>query len=283
LNNYSNNLTVNKLTKKSKEIKATCVKMAYNARESHLSSALSCADILTVLFGGWLRYSQGSLSGSIKRDRFVMSKGHGCSAMYSAMAAFGIIPVETLETYCCTDSSLPNHPCKFAMPKLEISSGSLGHGLGIACGMLYGARLDQNDDARAIVLMGDGECNEGSVWEAAMFAAAKNLRNLLAIVDYNGTQAVGRSDDLMGHASLEEKFRSFGWEALSIDGNNIASILEVLKRIPLSLDKPSAIIAKTICGSGVSFMEDNQVWFYRRPDKDDLENALSELGEPPLI
>jgi len=270
------------LEKMASRIRATCVKMAFNAGETHVSSALSCVEILTALFGSFLNYYDGRKSCKLERDRFIMSKGHGCSALYAAMAAFSIIPQEMLKEYAQTDSFLPNHPCKYALPHLEISSGSLGHGLGIAGGILYGLRLDHNATSRAVVLMSDGECNEGSVWEAAMFGAAQKLVNLLAIVDCNGSQAVGRSDALMGFTSLEEKFRSFGWEAISVNGNNISVLVDALNKFPFSPEKPSVIIANTVSGAGVSFMEKDQVWFYRSPSKHDLDRALVEIGEEPF-
>lgn len=271
------------LTQLAGRIRATCIKMAFHARESHVSSSLSCVELLTVLFGGFLNYCDGAKSGNSGRDRFIMSKGHGCSALYAAMAAFGIISPEMLREYSQTGSALPNHPCKHALPHLEISSGSLGHGLGIATGILYGLRLNRNDTSRGVVLMSDGECNEGSVWEAAMFGAARKLSNLLAIVDYNGSQAVGRSDEIMGFTSLEEKFRSFGWNAVQINGNDVGAIVDALDKFPFSPDKPSAIIAKTASGAGVSFMENDPVWFYRCPSENDLKNALDEIGEEPLF
>jgi len=270
------------LEKMAGRIRATCVKLAFNAGETHVSSALSCVEILTALFGSFLSYYDGRKSCILERDRFIMSKGHGCSALYAAMAGFGIMPHETLKEYAQTDSLLPNHPCKYALPHLEMSSGSLGHGLGIAAGILYGLRLDHNTTSRAIVLMSDGECNEGSVWEAAMFGAAQKLVNLLAIVDDNGSQAVGRSDALMGFTSLEEKFGSFGWEVISVDGNNINVLVNALNKFPFSPEKPSVIIANTVSGAGVSFMEGEQVWFYRSPSNQDLDRALDEIGEEPF-
>jgi len=276
-------VSLDTMEKMAGRIRATCVKMAHVGDESHLSSALSCVDILTALFGGWLKYEKGASGTNFQRDRFILSKGHGCSALYATLAAYGHIPVDTLSDYSCTDSPLPNHPCKFALPELEISSGSLGHGLGIATGLLYGARLSGKESVRAVVLMGDGECNEGSVWEAAMFAVAQRLHNLLAIVDNNGTQAVGRSDELMGFTSLEEKFVSFGWKAVTVNGNNVKDVWQALQTVPLSSKRPTAIIAKTVSGAGVSFMENDQVWFYRRPDDDDFYNAMKELKQDPIF
>lgn len=270
------------LSKIAGKIRATCLKMAFEAKETHISSALSCVDILAVLFGQFLDFCDGAKSCESKRDRFIMSKGHGCSALYAALAAFDIIAPDMVSGYSRTDSPLPNHPCKHALPHLEISSGSLGHGLGIAGGILYGLRLDKNTTSRAVVLMSDGECNEGSVWEGAMFGASQKLSNLLAIVDNNGTQAVGRSDVLMGFTSLEEKFRSFGWEAVTVDGNDIGALANVMGTFPFSSEKPSAIIAKTESGAGVSFMEKDQSWFYRGLSEDDFSRALTEIGEKPI-
>lgn len=275
-------LETEELKKLAGRIRATCVKMAFDTKETHVSSALSCVEILTVLFGAFLNYCDGGKSNKSQRDRFIMSKGHGCSALYAAMAAFGIISPEMLKEYSQTNSALPNHPCKYALPHLEISSGSLGHGLGIAGGILYGLKLDRNATSRAVVLMSDGECNEGSVWEAAMFAAAQKFTNLLAVVDCNGSQAVGRSDILTGFTSIEQKFRSFGWEAVSVNGNDVGLLVEAFNKFPFSSEKPSVIIANTVGGSGVSFMEKNQAWFYRSPTRDDLDKALIEIGEEPF-
>lgn len=273
---------VEKLNIISRKIRSTCLQMAFDAKETHISSALSCVNILTVLFGQFLNYCDGAKSCESKRDRFIMSKGHGCSALYAAMAAFGIISPEMLCGYSQTDSALPNHPCKYALPQLEVSSGSLGHGLGIAGGILYGLRLNRNTTSRAVVLMSDGECNEGSVWEGAMFGSSQKLNNLLAIVDNNGSQAVGQSDVIMGFTSLEKKFRSFGWEAITIDGNDIGILVDVLSTFPFSSEKPSAIIANTVSGAGVSFMEKDQSWFYRNISENEFTRALKEIGENPI-
>ena len=255
--------------------------MAHDARQGHLASALSCVDIIVALYYHWLRVSP-DVPNDPARDRFIMSKGHGCTALYAALADRGFIPQEWLKRYAEFDGPLPNHPCKHALPILECSSGSLGHGLGIATGMLYGLRL-QNVKTRAIVLMSDGECNEGSVWEAAMFARAHRMENLLAIVDYNKIQAVGRSDELMGFTSLEEKFCAFGWGACTINGRDIAEIITALDKFPFQAGYPSAIIAETVKGAGISFMEDDVVWHYRKPSDQDLEKALRELEVEPMV
>lgn len=269
------------LEQKARQLRATCIQLAHNGGEGHLSSALSCIDILVALYYCWLNvYPHDPINP--QRDRFFMSKGHGVTALYAVMADTCFIPRDWLLKYAKTDSPLPNHPCKYALPILELSTGSLGHGLGIATGALYGLRLDKNY-SRAIVLLSDGECNEGSVWEAAMFAAAQKLDNLLAIIDHNGVQAVGRSDEIMGFTSLEQKFQSFGWSAITINGNNLSEIISTLDKFPFEKGHPSAIIAKTISGKGVSFMEDQILWHYRTPSLEEVQMALIELGEHPIF
>jgi len=272
--------SISQLEEKARQIRATCVQMAFEGREGHLSSALSCTDLVVALYSGWLNVSPDEPRDP-GRDRFYFSKGHACTALYAVLADRGFLPVQSLSTYAKTGSALPNHACRHALPILEVSSGSLGHGLGIAAGALYGLRLDGNK-ARAVVLMSDGECNEGSVWEAAMFAAAQRLDRLLAIVDNNGLQAVGRSDALMGYTSLEEKFRAFGWAARTVNGNSMSEITAALGGVPFEAGRPSAIIARTRGGYGVDFMEDQVLWHYRTPSCEDLQRALSKLGRPPL-
>ncbi len=271
----------NALEMAAKRMRATCIQMAHDGKEGHLKSALSCIDILAALYGHWLRVSPDDPSDP-DRDRFLLSKGHAVTALYAALAEYGFIPREILSQYAKTDSALPNHACKHALPILEISSGSLGYGLGMATGMLYGFRLDGYNDRRAAVLMSDGECNEGSVWEAAMFAAAQKLDGLLAIVDNNNFQAVGQFDQLTGNMPLEDKFRSFGWAARVVDGNSISELIEALDDFPFEDDRPSAIIAKTVSGKGVSFMEGELFWHYRCPSDEDLARALVELGVSPI-
>jgi transketolase len=275
--------TLEELEMKARKIRATCVQMAYDAQETHLSSALSCADILTVLFGGFLDYKKGAMSKDENRDRFILSKGHACSALYATMASFGIISTDLLKTYGHTDSPLSNHPCKHVFPYLEVSTGSLGHGLGIAGGIGYSLKLKGNSKNIIAVLMSDAECNEGSVWEAAMFAVAKKLNNLMVIIDYNGTQAVGKSDDIMGYTSIEEKFISFGWDACTVDGNSIQEFKNALSNFDYPKNfKPLAVIAKTKTAAGIKLMEGKHFWYYRRPTRDDLKEALYELNEKPL-
>jgi transketolase len=268
------------LEAQARRIRATCVQMAHEGREGHLSGTLSCVDLLVALFHGWLRVDPAHPKHP-GRDRFIFSKGHAASALYAIMADSGFFPKEWLLRYAKDNTPLPNHPCAHALPILECSSGSLGQGLGIGTGMSYGMRL-AGIDSRVVVLMSDGECNEGSVWEAAMFAAANRLDQVLAVVDNNGVQAVGRSDELMGHTSLAEKFRAFGWSAQTIDGNCMREIVETLAGVPFEPGRPSAIVARTTGGAGVSFIQDDVLWHYRVPSDDDLRRALDELLAKPI-
>ena len=268
------------LIEKARELRATCVQLAHDGREGHLNGALSSVDLVSAIYSGWLNVSPQDPKDE-NRDRFIFSKGHACTSLYAVLADRGFISKEALVTYAKDKTQLPSHPCVHALPVLECSSGSLGHGLGVAAGRAYGLRLKKSS-ARVVALLSDGECNEGSTWEAAMFAAANDLDNLLVVVDYNRVQSVGRTDVLNGYTSFEDKFRAFGWGVQTVDGHDYREILDALDSFPFSPGRPSAIIAQTIAGAGVSFMEDQVLWHYRVPSKDDLENALAELGALPL-
>lgn len=261
-------------------MRATCIRMAHDGREGHLKSALSCIDLLATLYGGWLQIDPDNPRAP-DRDRFLLSKGHAVTALYAALAEYGHISPDLLATYAQPGGALPNHACRHALPLLEISSGSLGHGLGMASGMAYGMELDGHG-GRVVVLMSDGECNEGSVWESAMFAAARRLDRVVAIVDNNNMQAVGRNDEISGGMPLDDKFRAFGWAARTIDGHDLTQIAAALDALPFEPGKPSAIIARTVGGSGVSFMEDQMLWHYRSPSAAEVEQAIAELGVAPL-
>jgi transketolase len=266
------------LERKARAVRASVLQMAYDGKEGHLSASLAYVDLAVALYHTWLRVDPKN-PGDPNRDRFILSKGHGCTGLYAVLAERGFMPRSTLRDYNVPGKCLPNHPCQHALPLLEMSAGSLGHGLGVATGMLVGLRL-KGSPARAAVLMGDGECNEGSVWEAAMFAAAQRLDHLVAIVDYNGIQAVGKSDEIMGHTSLAKKFEAFGWAAREIDGSNMQTVVDTLAALPFEKGRPSAIVAHT--RMGVSFMEGDVLWHYRKPSAEELARALAELGERPI-
>ncbi len=270
-------IDINTLNKMAREVRATTVQMAHDGREGHLNGAMSCVEILVALF----HRSLNTCPTDEARDRFIFSKGHACASYYAVMAQCGLIPVDYIRNYATNDCHLPSHPCKHALPVLDCSSGSLGHGLGVGAGMAYARKLEEKC-GKVVVLTSDGECNEGSTWEAATFAKAKSLDNLLCIVDNNGIQSVGRTDELNGSTPIEEKFAAFGWAVRNVDGHNICDLLKVLDEFPFENGRPSAIIAKTVAGRGVSFMEDQVLWHYRVPSDDDLQNALKELDAQPM-
>ena len=247
-----------------KRIRSKCVQMSHDSGEGHLNGALSCVDILVALHKRFLR----------PFDRFYFSKGHCCSALYATYAEMGYIPKEWLDTYATPGSPLTPHPDIQMLPLLGMSAGSLGHGLGIAAGAAY-ALKQADSPARCVVLMGDGECNEGSVGEAAQFARAQNLDNLIVIVDYNGVQSVGKTDDISGSTNLEEKFKAFGWNAITVNGHSYSQLTYYLINQP---SKPHVVIAKTVSGKGVKFMEDDVLWHYKIPNDEEVRLALEELS-----
>ena len=254
---------------KANRIRSTIIKMAHDAKEGHLQGALSCADILLALYNG----------GMNEGDKLYFSKGHAAAALYAVWADKGIIPIEELKTYCKPGSMLASHPSKASLPLLEISSGSLGMGLGVASGAAYGLKMKESN-ARCFVIMGDGECNEGSVWEAVMFAKAQRLNNLIAIVDNNNQQSVGRHTHINGNVSLARKFKGFGWCVKEINGHSFYQLGKALEENSFSKCSPTAIICKTIGGKGIPFMENNILWHYRVPSDEDLEDSKKILGEP---
>jgi transketolase len=259
--------------KVSTELRYEVIKMSHRAKAAHLASSLSCVDILTVLYGSVLKFDSDYLKAP-DRDRFILSKGHAAAALYAALAFKGIIDPNDLLNYGKEGSLLEEHPS----PKLngvEAATGSLGHGLPIANGMALSAKIS-GIKFRVFVLMSDGECNEGSVWEAAMFAATHELNNLIAIVDYNKWQATGRSDEVMKLAPFVDKWASFGWDVLVVDGHDYQ---ELFNAITLRKEKrPRMIIAHTVKGKGVSFMEDDNNWHYRVPTAEEVQAARLELG-----
>lgn len=276
---FKDAVTPDFLKRKSQELKATCIRLAHDGKEGHLNGALSSVDLLIALYYGFLNVNPAHPDAP-ERDRLLFSKGHACTSLYAILADRGFFPKEWLARYATDDSPLPSHPCKHALPCLEVSAGSLGHGLGVGAGIAYSHKLRGNP-GRVVALISDGECNEGSTWEAATFGAQHNLSNLVVVVDYNGVQSVGRAPQLLGDIdSVENRFRAFGWEACQVDGHNIPATIAALGKIPFNEQKPSAIIAKTRAGSGVSFMEDQVLWHYRVPSDEEVKKAMQELNQP---
>jgi len=257
------------------EFRARVVEMSHAAKAAHLASALSCIDILAVLYQSVLRLDSSQPNWE-DRDRFILSKGHAAAALYVALAYKGFLSEEQLSSYGKPGSYLEEHPS----PKLkgvEAATGSLGHGLPNGCGIALAGRI-KNQDYKTFVLMSDGECNEGAVWEAALFAAANKLGNLCAFVDFNKWQATGRSREVLALDPLAEKFSSFGWQVHEIDGHDHQQILNATKSVSSDNEKPTMIVCHTIKGKGVSFMEDNNNWHYRIPTAKEVDLAKKELG-----
>ena len=247
----------------------------FRSKSSHIGSGFSCADILTVLYGGWLNISPDSIKDS-NRDRFILSKGHAAATYYATLAEYGFIPKEWLQSYCQFGSKLGGH-VSHTVPGVEFSSGSLGHGLPAGVGMALGAKRARKD-YRVVVLMSDGEMDSGAKWEAIMMAAAQHLNNLLAIIDRNRLQAMGFTKDVIPLGDLAQKFEAFGWATRTIDGHNFEAIKKTLDQFPFMAEKPSVIIADTIKGKGVSFMENRLEWHYKSPNEDEFKEAMEELN-----
>jgi transketolase len=237
------------------------------------------AEILAVLYGRVLRLDPSRPDWE-SRDRFVLSKGHACAGLYAALAESGFLSQSELDTFYEDGSRLSGHATHTGVAGMECSTGSLGHGLSIACGMALAART-ATAPYRVFAVLSDGECNEGSVWEAALFAGHHRLSNLTAVVDYNRIQSLGRTADILDLDPLDAKWASFGWEVVEVDGHSVDALHAKLSQVPLTADKPTCVIARTVKGKGVSFMENTLLWHYRSPAGEELAAALTELGEPP--
>ncbi len=258
-----------------KKIRAHVLRMVHRANASHAATCLSAADILAVLYSGILQVDP-SRPDWPDRDRFILSKGHGCAAVYAVLAERGFFPKEWLETYCQDGARLPGHITSLGIPGVEVSTGSLGHGLSIGCGMVVAGK-GNGQDYRVFVLLSDGECDEGSTWEAALFAPHHHLDNLIAIVDYNKIQSFGTVKEVLDLEPLATKWQAFGWAVREIDGHDFRQIENALKSAPFKISQPSCIIAHTIKGKGVSFMENQLAWHYKSPNAEQLHQALAEL------
>lgn len=257
-----------------REIRYRLIRLSHKAKSAHLAGALSCVDLLVALYWRILRIDPSNPIDP-SRDRLVFSKGHAVSALYAVLARRGFFSEELLTHYNKPGAKLPEQPCPGLTPGVEWATGSLGHGLGVGLGMARASKIQKNPHA-TFVIMSDGECQEGSVWEAAMLAPRLDLAPLTVLVDLNGWQATGRSREIMQMEPLAEKWTTFGWDACEIDGHSIPDILAALER-PRD-HRPRAIIARTIKGKGASFIEDDNNWHYRSPSAEEVEKAASELG-----
>lgn len=257
-------------------IRGCVIDMSHRAETAHLGGALSVVDILVAAYWGVLSQDPKKPQDP-NRDRLIFSKGHAISAFYATLAHRGFFPINLLDTFAVPGGSLPEHPSPSCVPGLEVATGSLGHGLPIGLGMAWAAR-QQGRPSRVFVVISDGEANEGSVWEAALLAPAQKLGNLAVIIDYNKWQATGRTHEIMAMNPLKEKWQAFGWNAVEVDGHDVAALADALSRVPDPSGKPLAVVAHTVKGKGVSFMEDDNNWHYRIPTADEVRRAKSELG-----
>jgi transketolase len=259
------------------KIRSHALRMVHKANASHIGTALSMADILSVLYTRVLRVDPHRPDWP-ERDRLIVSKGHGASALYAALAERGFFSVELLDDYCKDGSKLMGH-ISHHVPGVEVSTGSLGHGLPIGCGMALAAKREGRPQ-RIFVILSDGELDEGSTWESALFAPQHQLDNLVAIVDYNKLQSFGTVKEVLDLEPLPAKWAAFRWSVAEIDGHDYTQLEDALCRVPLQEGKPTVIIAHTVKGKGVSFMENRLAWHYKSPDKEQLALALREVELP---
>ena len=259
-----------------RRLRSHSLRMISRAKTSHIGSCLSVADILAVLYGRVLRVDpkQPSLA---SRDRLIVSKGHAAAIVYAAVAEAGFMPVERLEEFARNGGQLYGHVTHGGVPGIEMSSGSLGHGLPVGAGMaLTGKRA--GEPWRVFGVMSDGELDEGSNWEAMLFAGHHQLDNLTIIVDYNKIQSLDWVEKTLRLEPLADKFRAFGWSVREVDGHDVKELTSALEMVPLDAGKPNAIIAHTIKGKGVSWMEGKVLWHYKQPTPDELVTALEEVA-----
>lgn len=258
-----------------KRVRRVVLRMVHETGSPHIGSAFSCVEALVALFDRAMNVSPDATDDP-GRDRFIMSKGHACAALYAVLAEFGFCTDDDVCGFAADDGVFEEHPSMDTARGIEVTTGSLGHGLSIGAGMALAGAID-GAPYRVFVLMSDGELNEGSVWEAVMFAAQHRLANLVALVDANGMQALGHTRDIIDLEPIAEKWRAFGWHVIESDGHDFDSIGGALSS--LSPDRPNVIVLKTVKGKGVSFMEDDILWHYRAPDEREYELALEELAE----
>ena len=263
-------------------IRRNGLEMTHISHGSHIGSVLSVAEIIAVLYSSVLNVDPKEPK-KPNRDRLILSKGHAGSAVYAALAETGFFPVEQLKTHYANGSILSGHVSHKGVPGVEVSTGALGHGLGIGVGMALGAKMD-GASWRTYVVLGDGECDEGSVWESALQAAQYKLDRLIAVVDYNHMQSLSTVEDTLRLEPFEQKWKDFGWNTESVDGHDTEALKAAFDRAKENAGsrKPSVILAHTVKGKGISFMENNILWHYRTPQGEEYEAALKELeaGRP---
>lgn len=267
----------NALEKSAYNIRRHIVNTIVNNGEGHGGGALSCADILSVLYFSVMKQDESAPAGS-GSDKFILSAGHKCLAIYATLVEKGIVDVSVLDTYNKLGSPIPGHPDATKLPGIEFSTGSLGHGLSLGCGYATAAKM-KNASFRTFVLMGDGEQGEGSNWEAAAFAAQNRLDNLIAIIDENGLQINGTTCQICKPTPYEGRYEAFGWRVKTVDGHDVKALYDAFASVPIEPGKPTLIVAKTKKGKGISFMEDNVDYHHWHPGEEEANRALSEMEQ----
>ncbi len=267
-------MDIPELELKSIQYRKSILAMIKRANAGHTGGSLSCVDILNVLYNAIMNIDPKNFSHP-DRDRYIHSKGHSVEALYAVLADRGFFSPDALETINNYQSVYVGHPTR-KVNGIEHNTGALGHGLSVAAGISYAAKMDGRP-IRVFTLMGDGECSEGSIWEASLFAAHYHLDNLTAIVDRNTLQISGRTEQVMGLEPLEEKFKSFGYAVRTVNGNSISELLTIFKQLPFEKGKPSLIIARTTKGKGISFIEDKASWHHHVPTDEEYALAMQEL------
>ena len=257
-------------------IRRIVLEQSKRANVGHIGSALSIADILAALYGAVLRIPALE---AMERDRFILSKGHAALALFAALHLRGLLSRDDLDTYCGDGSLLGVHP-EHALPGIDFSTGSLGHGLSVGAGAALAARM-QRSGRRVFVLISDAECNEGALWEAVMFAAHHRLSHLVAIIDQNGQQALGYTKDVLSLGPLADKWRSFAWDVHEVDGHDVDALVDMIQTLGVDTGPPHVIVARTTFGAGVSFMEGRIPWHYRPMSDEEYAQALAELEDLP--
>lgn len=270
-------MNIEELKRLAAQIRARIIENSHKTHTPHLGSCLSCTDILVAAYFQTLRIDPRKPH-EPDRDRFILSKGHGAAALFQVLALRGFYPESMLANYGEDGGIFAEHPpTPSHLAGIEAATGSLGHGMPMGVGMALSARI-QAQSYNVVALLSDGECNEGSIWEAAMLASSHKLERLVAIIDFNKWQATGRSEEVLSLNPLADKWRAFGWNAYEIDGHDMDALVKLLGKVPDGSGKPIAIIAHTVKGKGVSFMEDDNNWHYRIPTADEVLASKKELG-----
>ncbi len=270
-------LPLDKLVEIAREVRVRTIENSHLTQTPHLGSCLSCVDILVAAYFHVLRLDPANPRAP-ERDRFILSKGHAAATLFQVLALRGFYPLSLLDDYGQDGSLFAEHPpSPDHLPGIEAATGSLGHGLPMGLGMALAGRI-QGRAYNVVALSSDGECNEGATWEAAMLAASQRVERLCVVVDFNRWQATGRSEEVMGESSLADKWRAFGWSMYEVDGHDMAALVNLLSNVPDGSGKPVAIVAHTVKGKGVSFMEDDNNWHYRIPKAEEVAAAKKELG-----